>query len=1707
MRRSFVFALLVALCTPAHSFTSHGPAWSHRNVAHRIAPESRSHDTSPATVHLGSYKGKTCRIRPNDHSGKYRQSATSTSSANDAVPTLVIPTTKSGSSSPMYPTLDDNVNIYSLANLVPKKQHRLYFESNDTITPKRLWSVVDFKYPTIALDHSIYIRSIACSSDILTVRFSVANATELAASWGKSFPLLLSGHSVDGCHPIHQDGPARFWAVVSAIKQLNATTLEFTYVMEGLMDVAEEVVFHIGHPDGINAPTGASGNTGSFGAGTHSTGSSGSSKNSGSPGSGSSKGSGSSGSGSSKGSGSSGKTSGSGSSGTSGSKGSGASGSGSPKGSGSSGSSGSSKGSGSSGSSGSKSSGSTTGSKSGSSGSGSGSSGSKSGSGSGSTGSKGSTGSSGTSSGSGTGTKGSTGSSGTSSGSGSGKGSTGSSGTSSGSSGSSASSGGSTGSSTGSQSGTSTSASTVSYAYATASVVPTSQDPLDESFDVALDALIGHWPDVTFGFLRSVFPGVTFYSSTENSTTNNTSTAAINARSIEKRCWICDAWDSCVSVVENTVSAVVTGVEEIGAGIVKVGEAIGDAVVNAVVTVVDVAADLAEGNFSAVLSDIGAGVIGSLESLGEAAEGVADIALGAAEVGWAAATFPSNLAAAVLPSITVNLVDTEWDFQFPPQNFLPNVYTPFGDGVLLFSYNVSSKTELGGGEGEGEGDGEGDGEDSGASDAITDALSILRREKTGEAAAGIRIYCVACALTSNFQAVGSVKYSLPATLTQAKLKLTGPMALHVEIGFELFALLSATFEKTIVEIPLIEPEIVTEGLTVGPTFQMRSEITFIVEADGYVGIGYDVEWDSDFTVTIDFSNPTLSTGDNLSPRSITPILNVGAALTFSAEAAILFGVPVGLEIFGENFEIGFWYKQSLEAAFQYAVEAYGDDDSGIHQTIESTTTTDSFFLVDGVARRTADKALPQITNTPTPTRVDDEFVPTPAPEKRDVSCQGLSVGLVAKKAAFFSALSNSYAVYTANSTLGYWCETGAPTSTDYNATATLASLSLSASATPTGAPACGGLDGVSSYTTSEQSHYAISCNTNFAGNEISNSAQSTFQSCMESCSSYNVALEGTDYGTLCLGVSYDGKTCSLKSAITTNPTSDSSYESGTLSYDGRCENGAQSFTSTVNKSPYTLNCGVDYPGNTLKSYSGVSSLEGCIDQCSTYNSASNDTSACTTYSGIIALTLQGQSSVFAVLAKASDNGMFITTGDTSSALDVQFTDCGTGPFNLLLGNAVGTTLPYLGLAVSQVDQSSYMAPGSINFLGTTPVTFPSETQVWSYDPSTQFLSAIWVNTDGSTYPMLPAIFYSSLYFAGDTTTRKSSFSDSMVPVDVHFLPGSTTSTSQLQSGCVGVTYTPFTSNTAANCFLKSNMTNPTVSTSQVDSASGSTGSSHRRRRSAHHNDRRDDNSTAATPTTSLYSFSVPTDASSTSGSVAVFDGLTNLTDVPDYTDLNQAPYVNVTVGTVINVAPTATATTTSATATPTSVDPNYSYSLLAMHDDSYYAYASEAGNIFLTPAPASSNSTSRRRRRDFDNSVINRTDTIFSVSTNGAVTFDFEGRMFFVYSDEMNSYNVSRLRLHGQSDTPYTSVAVSFLPISTYGVSPTIDALVAVTSDTDLFLVAGCMYTANHDVVKLFLVRDNSGLDFLQSAAAVDSVTGGEVETCQMVALKTINLS
>lgn len=41
--------------------------------------------------------------------------------------------------------------------------------------------------------------------------------------------------------------------------------------MEGLMDVAEEVTFHIGHPDGINAPTGASGNTGSFGAGTHCT--------------------------------------------------------------------------------------------------------------------------------------------------------------------------------------------------------------------------------------------------------------------------------------------------------------------------------------------------------------------------------------------------------------------------------------------------------------------------------------------------------------------------------------------------------------------------------------------------------------------------------------------------------------------------------------------------------------------------------------------------------------------------------------------------------------------------------------------------------------------------------------------------------------------------------------------------------------------------------------------------------------------------------------------------------------------------------------------------------------------------------------------------------------------------------------------------------------------------------------------------------------------------------------------------------------------------------------------------------------------------------------------------------------------------------------------------------------------------------------------
>ncbi|KAJ7038621.1 hypothetical protein C8F04DRAFT_1088830 [Mycena alexandri] len=1582
MRRSFIFALLVALCTPAHSLTtSHGPVWSHRNVARRVAPESRRHDTSPAALHLGSYKGKT---------GKYKQSATSTSSANDAVPTLVIPTTKSGSSSPMYPTLDENVNIYSLANL-----------SNGMfryITPKRLWSAVDFK-------------SIACSSDTLTVRFSVVNATELAASWGASFPLLLSGHSVDGCHPVHQDGPARFWAV-SSTRLLSSSLM--SWKLSSTSDTPMVSMHPLAPPLAHIVPTGGSG-------------------------SGSSKGSGSSGSGSSKGSGSSG------SSGTSGSKGSGASGSGSSKGSGSSRSSGSSKGSGSSGSSGSKSSGSTTGSKSGSSGSGSGSSGSKSDSGSGSTGPKGST--------------------------------------------------GSTGSSSASQSGTSTSTSTVSYAHAIASVVPTSQDPLDEdvshfsheSFWWMLNLTSTDWPDVTFGFLRSVFPGVTFYSSTTNNTsTNNTSTAGsstVTARSIEKRC---DDWDlfcSCVTVGENTASAIANGVEEIGAGIVKVGEAIGDAVVNAVVTVVDVATDLAEGNFSAVLSDIGAGVIGSLDSLGEAAEGVADIALGAAEVGWAAATFPSNLAAAVLPSITVNLVDTEWDFQFPPKKFLPNVDTPFGEGVLIFSYNVSSKTELGEGEkAKGKVSGEDSGTGSSASDAITDALSILRREEPGEAAAGIRIYCVACALTSNFQAVGSVKYSLPATLTQAKLKLIGPMALHVEIGktYRLIDPDSATFEKTIVEIPLIEPEIATEGLTVGPTFQMRSEITFVVEADGYVGIGYDVEWDSDFTVTIDFSNPIecvlclLSHAQNTNRHTVTPILNVGAALTFSAEAAILFGVPIGLEIFDKKFEIGFWYKQSLEATFRYAVEAYRVDNSSIHETIESTTSTDSFFLVDGVARRTADKALPQITNTPTPTRGDVEFVPTPAPEKRDVACQGLSVGLVAKKAAFFSALSNSYAVYTANSTLGYWCETGAPTSTDYNATATLASLNLSASATPTGAPACGGLDGVSSYTTSEQSHYAISCNTNFAGNEISSSAQSTFQSCIESCSSYNVALEGTDYGTLCLGVSYDGTTCSLKSAITSNPTSDSSYESGTLSYDGRCENGAQSFTSTVNKSPYTLNCGVDYLGNTLKSYSGVSNLKGCIDQCSTYNSASNDTSACTTYSGIIALTLQGQSSVFAVLAKASDYGMFITTSDTSSALDKfepvgsDVTPLGSGPDVVPHGALISRSGGLFG-EVSGIIKS---------------YTYPSETQIWSYDPSTQFLTAIWVNSDGSS-------------------------DETMVPVDVHFLPGSTTSTSQLQSGCVGVTYTPFTSNTAANCFLKSNMTNPTVPTSQVDSASGSTGSSHRRRQSVHRNNRRDNNSTAATPTTSLYSFTVPTDASSTSGSVAVFDGLTNLTNVPDYTDLNQAPFVNVTVGTVINVAAPAATTTTSAAPMPTSVDPNYSYSLLAMYDESYYAYASEAGNIFLTPVPASSNSTtstSRRRRRDFDDSVINRTDTIFSVSTNGAVTFDFEGRMFFVYSDEMNSYNVSRLRLHGQSDTPYTSVAVSFLPISTYGVSPTIDALVAVTSDTDLFLVAGCMYTANHDVVKLFLVRDNSGLDFLQSAAAVDLMTGGEVETCQMVALKTINI-
>jgi hypothetical protein len=165
------------------------------------------------------------------------------------------------------------------------------------------------------------------------------------------------------------------------------------------------------------------------------------------------------------------------------------------------------------------------------------------------------------------------------------------------------------------------------------------------------------------------------------------------------------------------------------------------------------------------------------------------------------------------------------------------------------------------------------------------------------------------------------------------------------------------------------------------------------------------------------------------------------------------------------------------------------------------------------------------------------------------------------------------------------------------------------------------------------------------------------------------------------------------------------------------------------------------------------------------------------------------------------------------------------------------------------------------------------------------------------------------------------------------------------------------------------------------------------------------------------------------------------------------------------------AAASAATATPTS---GASGHYIAIRDTSSIVQlsANTDGNIYLTPYPGASPGTA-------------------FLSTGSVVTIDDESRSFHYYPDTMAAYGVSRLRLSTTANATVDSQIITLIPTH----SPLGPIYTAIDTLGHMFLFAWCN-APDWPGAKVFLIKDSTGPQMLQSSEIQWVVTGNKVTKC-----------
>lgn len=153
------------------------------------------------------------------------------------------------------------------------------------------------------------------------------------------------------------------------------------------------------------------------------------------------------------------------------------------------------------------------------------------------------------------------------------------------------------------------------------------------------------------------------------------------------------------------------------------------------------------------------------------------------------------------------------------------------------------------------------------------------------------------------------------------------------------------------------------------------------------------------------------------------------------------------------------------------------------------------------------------------------------------------------------------------------------------------------------------------------------------------------------------------------------------------------------------------------------------------------------------------------------------------------------------------------------------------------------------------------------------------------------------------------------------------------------------------------------------------------------------------------------------------------------------------------------------------------YQNLPLNDNSAQLSAADDGNIYFEYVNPSSESG-------------------MFAANQGVFGGDFMGRFFHVYTSELNSLNVSRIRLSDETTFPKSGLLVGLVGVSTGGSN----LMMAMDTNGGIYYLATC--NLQNQSTKLFVVKDpDQGLTVLSTPIASWTVTGGVASNCALVGI------